>query len=134
MGLQPASITHQLPIEEILDRSRPDDQRKRRSLVKTCPFGYVEQHVLWCSRNFPRAMSWSLTILRGADKLTAGLVAAFDSEGSCLSELAADFLGPAEQAYFQHFDLFAVSEVICSGAAQQSSPCATRSTSQTSEV
>jgi phosphopantetheinyl transferase len=45
-------------------------------------------------------LSWPLTILCGADKLTAGLVAAFDSEGYCFSELAADFLGPAEQAYF----------------------------------
>src|SRR5258705_11137092 len=48
----------------------------------------------------PHTMSLPLTILRGDDKLTAGLVVAFDSEGCCLSELAADFLGPAEQAYF----------------------------------
>jgi 4'-phosphopantetheinyl transferase len=48
----------------------------------------------------PHTLSWPLTILRGDDKLTAGLVVAFDGEGCCLSELAADFLGPAEQAYF----------------------------------
>jgi 4'-phosphopantetheinyl transferase len=49
---------------------------------------------------FPRTLSWPLTICRGYDKLTVALVLAFDSEGSCLSELASDFLGPAEQAYF----------------------------------
>jgi 4'-phosphopantetheinyl transferase len=47
-----------------------------------------------------RTRSWPLTIHRGDDKLPAGLVVAFDSEGCHISELAADFLGPAEQAYF----------------------------------
>jgi len=52
------------------------------------------------SSKFPRTIPWPLTIVRGEVRLAAALVVAFDEEDGPLIELAADFLGPTEAAYF----------------------------------
>jgi phosphopantetheinyl transferase len=48
----------------------------------------------------PRTVSHPLTILRGETRLAATLVMAFEDGIGSLNELAAEFLGPIETAYF----------------------------------
>src|SRR5260370_17863619 len=48
----------------------------------------------------PRTVSHSLCIQRGETCLTATLIMAFDDGAGSSNELAAEFLGPIETAYF----------------------------------
>ena len=52
------------------------------------------------SFELPRPVSWPLTIQRGEAQLSAALAIVFDDQSLALNELAGEFLGPTEFAYF----------------------------------